>query len=397
MSRATAINILKLIAVILLTWIIDKIVRWTFLNEFGNPLSEEILAVIRHIHVPLVLAVLTAMFYPNRPITVWLVCLFAWLSAVILALYYCTCLFIIRFIIHRPDLVSRGEAGFAVFLVSAVIFWLVVMVVPRRCPGCRSRTLLIKPASGKTPRWFCVLCGQTFYRSARSAGVPGWICGEPASDNPAGVPAPEKPELVPENEMFPGLDGILFRAAKRARPTIDPDTGYVVYRYDRLMWVLPLIWFAVIPVVLLTLMVNHPSPSTGVHPLAALGFILAIGAVGLPFFWYAVRFALSVSPAGLLCRSPWKAARFLFWDDVELVSYTEKRFWQTARFTIRARDRWKFRVSILVPGLSEFLAQCERHLSREKLAKARLGYLRLDRPFPESNASSPANTISSVS
>lgn len=67
------------------------------------------------------------------------------------------------------------------------------------------------------------------------------------------------------------------------------------------------------------------------------------------------------------------------WPEVEQVSYSSVNSW----FIIRAADGWKFRVSVLVPGVSQFLAECENHLAPADLAKARPGYQLLGRPFPD--------------
>jgi hypothetical protein len=104
------------------------------------------------------------------------------------------------------------------------------------------------------------------------------------------------------------------------------------------------------------------------------GFVV----LGLPLIWESMRFGLIVVPEGLDCRSPWRGARFLTWDEVEAVRFGGVGSW----FIVRAKDRWKFRVPLLVPGLSRFLEQCERHLPLSALEEARAGYDRVGRPFP---------------
>ena len=121
-----------------------------------------------------------------------------------------------------------------------------------------------------------------------------------------------------------------------------------------------------------------------------------MGAIWAPMLWAVKRFALTVSLDGLECRPPWKPGRFLRWEEVESVSYSEQGFFLSPHFTIGARDKWKFRVPIDVPGLSEFLAQCEQHLPAESLVNSELGYFRLNRPFPEMIAMIPGRATSSA-
>jgi hypothetical protein len=121
---------------------------------------------------------------------------------------------------------------------------------------------------------------------------------------------------------------------------------------------------------------NPPKKEGDVYAVAFLYGLF--GVLSAPLLWEALRFALVVSPEGLDCRSPWRGRRFLAWDEVAEVSFSAMNSW----FVVRGADGWKFRVSVLVPGLNAFLEQCEKHLPPEALAKAEPGYLRVGRPFP---------------
>jgi hypothetical protein len=79
--------------------------------------------------------------------------------------------------------------------------------------------------------------------------------------------------------------------------------------------------------------------------------------------WETTR-TLVVSAAGLDCRSPWKARRFLPWADVRKLTSPQRStsLPTTGFFVIQAADGWKFFVSGEVQGFQQFLNACARHL-----------------------------------
>jgi hypothetical protein len=78
--------------------------------------------------------------------------------------------------------------------------------------------------------------------------------------------------------------------------------------------------------------------------------------------WETTR-SLVVSPAGLDCRSPWKARRFLPWADVRKVTSPQSStsLPTTGFYVIHAADGWRFFVSGEVQGFQEFSNYCTRH------------------------------------
>jgi hypothetical protein len=174
-----------------------------------------------------------------------------------------------------------------------------------------------------------------------------------------------------------GFLGLLLWVAQRGRPAADPETGRLLFRHSILFRGFALFAAFGIPLGITVLLLFNP-PKKQSEVWAVLGLYVGFAVLSAPLLWESLRFALTVGPEGLDCRSPWRGRRFLPWEEVKEVSYSGMNSW----FIIRATDGWKFRVSILVPGLSQFLARCEQHLPPEALEGAEAGYARVGRPFP---------------
>jgi len=173
--------------------------------------------------------------------------------------------------------------------------------------------------------------------------------------------------------------GQLLWTAQRGRPKADAATGAPWFRHRVLFRGFALFAAFGIPLAITALVISMPPKNRG-DVLAVIGLYGMFAVLGGPLLWEASRFAIGVSKAGLDCRSPWRTSRFVPWNEVERLSFSSINSW----FIIRAIDGWKFRVSFLVPGLSEFLARCEQHLSVASLSKAKAGYATVGRPFPTS-------------
>lgn len=109
--------------------------------------------------------------------------------------------------------------------------------------------------------------------------------------------------------------------------------------------------------------------------LFLLGLFIPMGAATL---WEYRRYLLTATEAGLDCRSAWRRRRFLPWSEIQELSYSQASYW----FILRARDGWKFRMSIYVENPSLLLAILERHLTPEQLLPALNGYAAVCKPFP---------------
>lgn len=176
-----------------------------------------------------------------------------------------------------------------------------------------------------------------------------------------------------------GLLGLLIWLAQRGQPRADPHAGTLVFSHGLLVRGLAVVLAFGVPLGITAVVVLLPPDDPVAYwPIFGLyGLFLLVGATLL---WEAMRYALTASSQGLDCRSPWRGGRFLTWDEIQEVSYSTLSSW----FVIQAKDSWKFRVSILVPGLSQFLEQCERYLPPSALRKAETGYGIVRRPFPKS-------------
>jgi hypothetical protein len=178
-----------------------------------------------------------------------------------------------------------------------------------------------------------------------------------------------------------GFLGLLLWAARAGRPAAGPEPGALLFRHGLLLRGFALFAAFGIPLAITALVFVFPPQKEG-DVGAIIGVYSLFGGLSAPLLWEAMRFALLVSPRGLVCRSPWRRGRSLTWGEVEEVSFSPGNSW----FVIRARDGWKFRVPTLVPGLTRFLEACERHLPAAALVAALPGYQRLRRPFPERRA-----------
>jgi hypothetical protein len=170
--------------------------------------------------------------------------------------------------------------------------------------------------------------------------------------------------------VFPVVMGVLLWAARRRRPLTDAYTDVLVFRYG--IWMRGLALLAVFLSALSFAVFVVEGPPRALVLCALVSVIFASG------LWEYMRFELKVSPDGLDCRSPWRGARFLAWDDIKDISYSEAYSW----FVVRAVDGWKFRVPVLVSGLPSWLEQCERYLPKSALAGAKSGYEAVGRQFP---------------
>jgi hypothetical protein len=174
-----------------------------------------------------------------------------------------------------------------------------------------------------------------------------------------------------------GFLGLLMWVAQRGKPAVAAD-GTLIFRHSWLFRGFALFAGLGIPLTITVLVVFNPPQKPG-DVYAILGLYGLFILLSAPLLWESWRFAVYVSPKGIECRSPWRPGRFLPWRDIEEVSFSPMNSW----FVIRSTDGWKFRVHLMVPGLSQFLEQCEQHLPAGALDGAEVGYLRVGRRFPD--------------
>ena len=173
-----------------------------------------------------------------------------------------------------------------------------------------------------------------------------------------------------------GFLGLLALVAQRGRPRVDSRAGTFLFRHSVLLRGFSMLMTFGVQLLVTVLAIFKP-PQNLSDVFVILGIISAFAALGTPLLWESTRFALIVSPQGLDCRSPWRRGRFISWNEVKEVSYSNFG----SCFVIRSRDAWKFQVPLFMAGLSVFLEHCEQQLPPGALAKAKQGYFHVGRPF----------------
>jgi hypothetical protein len=174
----------------------------------------------------------------------------------------------------------------------------------------------------------------------------------------------------------------LLQAARQGQPVTDSSTGFQVFRHHIFVRGLGVFTAFVVPIAITILVIAKPPQND--REYIAVFFLYGLFAVlSAPLLWESTRFALTITPEGLDCRSPWRRRQFFAWKEVEEISFTAFGGW----FVIHAAGGRKFRVQAIVPGLGAFLEACEQRLPPEAFRRAKAGYAQLQRPLPASKES----------
>ncbi len=176
---------------------------------------------------------------------------------------------------------------------------------------------------------------------------------------------------------------LLCYSALRGRPKTDDATGTLWFRHSVLFR--GFARFNAFAVVVSIWAITALQLKTREDAVLLIYIATFFGTLSGVLLWETSRFALGTSKAGLDCRSPWRASRFVRWSEVEGVSFRS----MSTGFVIHTKFGWKFHVPTLVAGVSEFLESCEQHLSPASLAKAKTGYAIVGRRFPSSAGKKP--------
>jgi hypothetical protein len=176
-----AIVIAKIAAILLLTAVIDRGMRWAF-NHLDpvfpgiSPL-EVLVPVVDRIHIPFVLAILTSVFFARNAVGQWFARLFGAFGATIPLICTATVWFIAIQVNHRSYAAIKPLVWMTVGLGAFAIFFYLPLL-RRKCPGCRARGLLTYgTADGAVIQGKCFRCGQRFF--FRTARERSWLPGEP--------------------------------------------------------------------------------------------------------------------------------------------------------------------------------------------------------------------------
>jgi hypothetical protein len=140
-----------------------------------------------------------------------------------------------------------------------------------------------------------------------------------------------------------GFVGLLVLLARRGGPAEDDGATFTL-RHSPALRIFSIValfgfWAGIVPPQDERLAVAF---TLGAAALAASGFAL---------LWESYRWKLTVSPAGLDCRSPWKAPRTVPWSAVQSVTWSPLNGWHVVRF-----GGGSFRIPGIVPGAGRFLA-----------------------------------------
>lgn len=171
--------------------------------------------------------------------------------------------------------------------------------------------------------------------------------------------------------------GLLLAAARRGAPAATADGG-LVFRHSAVFRWLALAMAVIPPAGVTALLFVVPIKDAG-DVWAIVGLYGLCLVLGFPLLWETQRYALVVTPEGLDCHSPWRGRFYIAWADVERLSYSGVNSW----FVIHAATGQRFRVSVFVAGVGDFLAECERHLPPARLFQALPGYRFIGRAFPD--------------
>jgi hypothetical protein len=154
-----------------------------------------------------------------------------------------------------------------------------------------------------------------------------------------------------------GLLLLVLYAAWDIPGAIERDGERVTLRYA--WWVRCYFLFAAfaIPVGITLLAIVKEPRDTG-EMWSLCGLYALFGVLGVPSWWMTTRFALEISPAGLVCRSPWRGSRFVPWEKVDRLCQGEMVQW----YILRSRDGYAFRFPYqCVPGLPLLLEEMKKH------------------------------------
>ncbi len=173
-----------------------------------------------------------------------------------------------------------------------------------------------------------------------------------------------------------GFVWLLFAVARAAPPYRD-DSGTVTLRHGQLLRAFAVLAFFGAPMLFgLWILFFPPRSNATLAPIVVAAALL--GLAGFLLVWEAFKFQLTVSPAGLECRSPWKGRFVYSWEQVTALEYSAVNAW----FVLKFQGGGEYHVSALVPGVSRFLEACEGRLKPEQMTNAEPGYRKLGRKWP---------------
>jgi hypothetical protein len=149
------------------------------------------------------------------------------------------------------------------------------------------------------------------------------------------------------------------------------------YRYHPGMQVIAIVLFLVPVAALYLPLAVIPAKEVEARLIMA-GLCGALIAMSAPLVWESMMWRLTVTDEGLECRSPWRGSWTIEWDDVKRLEWSQFAMWF---IIVTQRGRW-FRFTYALGDRDRLLAEFERRLKPEQMARAEAGYLFVGRPFP---------------
>jgi hypothetical protein len=123
-----------------------------------------------------------------------------------------------------------------------------------------------------------------------------------------------------------GLLCLVVFVAWDMRPAIERSAGKVILRYA---WWVRCFFLAsafVIPLGI-TLLGISKEPKNPADLRAFIGLYALFAVLSVPSWWMTTRFSLTITAAGLECRSPWRGRRFVAWDEVVALTPSQAIQW----------------------------------------------------------------------
>jgi hypothetical protein len=157
---------------------------------------------------------------------------------------------------------------------------------------------------------------------------------------------------------------------------IQPVTDPVVVRHGWLIRGLAILC-AFVPAAIVVL--AFVTDASGPDIYAIIGLIVFMSLLVSLLLLEAVRVRLVVSEEGVQLDSPWRGQRFMRWEDVLEVRYSESAQW----FILYSKDGRKLRASTWLDGIIALVRGFREHLPRVIYENAYIGIEQVDHGEPE--------------
>jgi hypothetical protein len=159
-------------------------------------------------------------------------------------------------------------------------------------------------------------------------------------------------------------------------PVIQPVRDPVVVRHGWLARVLG-IGGALIPAALVVL--GFVADATEEAAYAILVFVVFVALLHTILLLEIVRVRLVVSDVGVQLDSPWGRQRFLHWDEIVDVQYSQSGHW----FVLYGKNGRKIRASTYIAGIVVLVRAFRTHLPKVVYENAYIGIEMVDHGEPE--------------